>query len=376
MLKSFYKKNNYKFTYLHIINSLDIGGAEKVFFDITKSKKNILIISLTKKGFYGKKLIKKGYKVISLNMKKNIFALLKVIKLIFIINRYNPKVVHTWMYHSNLIGGIAAKLSGTRKVYWSVHHDYEYSNFLTFCEMKILTFLSFFIPNKIIFCSKSSKDNHLKNGYNSRIFYIIENGVSLKKYKPNKELRNKIRNKLGINDKCLLIGNISRYHPIKDHDTLLKSLSVLKSDKNLLFKCVLIGNGLSKDNIKLLQKIKDLNLENNIILYGKSLEIYKLLNAFDLYILSSKSECFPLTLLEAMACGIPCISTNVGDAKEMIGDSGWIIEPEDFKSLAESINNIIKNKFLLNYKSQLGINRVKNFYSLEKMQSQYKELYE
>ena len=126
----------------------------------------------------------------------------------------------------------------------------------------------------------------------------------MKEFRPQKELRINLRKKLKIKSNCFLIGNISRYHPIKDHETLLKSLIILKKNK-VFFKCILIGSGLSKNNIILSNKLKKYNLEDNVILYGKSLEIHKLLNAFDLNILSSKSECSPVTILEAMASGIP-----------------------------------------------------------------------
>ena len=91
--------------------------------------------------------------------------------------------------------------------------------------------------------------------------------------------------------------------------------------------------------------------------------------------MSSKSECAPVSLIEAMATGIPSISTKVGDAQYILGDTGWIIKVGDFKALAKNIEQIYKNKKLLKGKSKLALKRAKTFFSLELMLSKYKKLY-
>ena len=131
MINIFQNKLQNNLEILYIINSLEIGGAEQIFFNILKNKKKILIITLISEGYFGNKLKKKGFKLINLNMKKNIFIIFKMFKLIQIIKRYNPEIVHTWLYHSNLIGGIASKLSGVKQIFWSIHHDFEFSDILS-----------------------------------------------------------------------------------------------------------------------------------------------------------------------------------------------------------------------------------------------------
>ncbi len=308
-------------------------------------------------------------------MKKNIFIFFKVFKLLFIIIRLNPKIVHTWLYHSNLIGGILAWFLGIKKIYWSIHHDFEYSDFSRMIEMKILVLMSYFVPNKIIYCSEASKNNHIKNGYNKKHSQIIFNGVSTKDYKPNKPFRNEIRNNLNIGDDCFLIGNISRYHPLKDHDNLLKALFIL-DNYDINFKCILVGKGLSNENLDLLDKINSYKLKDKIILYGKSFKISKIINAFDLNILSSKKESSPLVLLEAMASGVPCISTDVGDARKIVSDTGWIVESSNHRALANCIIKIFDDKSIIKNKSSIAIQRVKDLYSIEKMKLNYKKIYE
>ena len=102
------------------------------------------------------------------------------------------------------------------------------------------------------------------------------------------------------------MGNIARYNPLKDHETLLKALKILKN-KDINFKCLLIGQGLSNKNREFKIRIKKYGLEDKVILYGKTYEINKILNAFDINILTSKKECSPISLIESMSTGIPCI---------------------------------------------------------------------
>ncbi len=361
---------------LFISPDIDSGGAENVLFNVLKSrnKKDVYLITLTNIGFYGKKLEDEGYTIYALNMKKNFFSIFKILKLYFLIIKLKPDVVHTWLYHANLIGGICAKIAGIKNIYWSIHHDYEYSNFIIMIEMKLLITLSHLIPNKIIFCSESSKKNHIKKGYNLSPSQIIKNGVSTKEFQPNAILRRKIRKKLKISDDCLLLGNISRYHPIKDHENLLKALSFLKETK-VQFKCLLIGEGMTSKNLKLVSRIRFYKLTDNVILFGKSYEINKMINSIDLNILSSKKEAFPMVILEAMSSGIPCLSTNVGDAKSIIGKTGWVVEVSDPYSLYRKISNILKESINLKDYSFLARERILNKYSLEKMISSYQKLY-
>ena len=307
-------------------------------------------------------------------MKKDLMLPIKLWKLFFLMIKLKPLVVHTWLYHANLIGGSIAKLLNIKKIYWSIHHDFEYSSFFKMIEMKLLIIFSYFIPNKIIYCSYISKINHIKNGYSKNYSEIIENGISTSQYKPNKLYRNQIRRKLKISKDCFVIGNISRYHYLKDHDNLLKALNIFNK-YNSNFKCILVGNGLSIDNLDLIKKINKYSLSNKIILFGQSFEVNKIINCFDLNILSSIKECSPMVLMESMSSGVPCLSTDVGDAKKIIGETGWVVVPSDPVSLGKKLIKIATKKNILQKKSQKVRRRIIQKYSIEKMIKDYKSLY-
>ncbi len=370
------KNKKYKYKILYISPGMDTGGAENILFNIIKSKntEEVIIISLTDIGFYGMRLLNKGYKVYALNMQKNFLLIFKFIYLIILIKKFRPKYIHTWLYHANLIGGIAGKIARVGRIYWSIHHDYEYSNFIMMIEMKILTILSHLVPNKIIYCSKRVQKHHLNNGYKKSISQTIENGISTSQFKPNKKFRIELRNKFNIGNDCLLLGNVSRYHPIKDHENLFKALSLL-NDEKINYKCILVGSGLINKNNELLQKIKKFNLSDNVILYGKSFQIYKIMAGLDLHVLSSKKEAFGMVLLEAMSTGIACLSTDVGEAKNIIGNTGWIVNVSDPATLAFKISKIVKEKINLDTFSSLRRGRILRKYSLEKMIKRYSQIY-
>ena len=128
-------------------------------------------------------------------------------------------------------------------------------------------------------------------------------------------------------------------------------------------------------NTELKIRVEKYGLEDKVILFGKTYQINNILNAFDINILTSKKECSPISLIESMATGVPCISTNVGNAIELIGDSGWIVNISDHKSIAKLITNINLDKNILKIKSNIARKRVEDFYPLEKMINKYNKLY-
>ena len=305
-----------------------------------------------------------------------LFDFLKIIKIYRLILNKKPRVIHSFLYHSDVIASILGKLTFTKKIIWSVHHDFIKSDntFLRNIQVRFLSIISNFLPNKIIYCSKESLDNHVKIGYSKNKSIVINNGICTKKFNPRKRNYFKIRKLLGIKKDSFLIGHIARFHPDKGHNILLKSLKLLKQgDEN--FKCLMIGTNVDKKNIKLNKKIKNNNLEDNIILYGETKFPQNLINAFDINVISSISESSSLVLLEAMASGVPTLSTNVGEISKIIGKSGWIVKNKSSKELAEKLKFIIKNNGNLKEKSLLTRKIILKKYSQIEMLKKYNLTY-
>ena len=141
-----------------------------------------------------------------------------------------------------------------------------------------------------------------------------------------------------------MIGNVARYDPQKDHLNLLKALELICS-KKINFYCFLIGSNIDKKNIELVSEIKKLKLTNHIKLIGQNSDITQIMNGLDLHILSSSyGEGFPNVVAESMACGTPCVVTDVGDSSYIVGKSGWVIPPNDHIKLAKALEKALNEK--------------------------------
>lgn len=353
---------------VHVITGLNQGGAEKTLYRLVTNSTHHqhIIISLLDKGYYGDLLEKNGIKVVTINMNRGVFSIQSFFKLYKTIKEINPNIVQTWMYHADLLGGIASKLAGVKGIFWGVRHsDINSSNTSKKTQLiiRLLAKLSNYIPTKIIYCAKFSANIHESLGYSKQKTVLIQNGIESSTIK-NKKIKNDI----------VFFAMIARYHSIKNHALLLNSLSIIKS-KGYAFKCFLAGSDIVADNSTLVSMIRDLRIEDNIVLTGQQENIYDFLKEIDFHILSSDSEAFPNVLAEAMITGVPCISTNVGDASLIINNLGWISEPKDITGLSANIENALE-MYNNNYNEYLKIsekciNHTKENFSIETMVNKY-----
>lgn len=331
---------------LHIITGLNDGGAEGVLTRICLLEPhNHTVISLMDKGKYGDILEKAGVNVFYINMNPSRFKLRNIYDLYHTIKKIKPSHVQTWMYHADLLGGITAKAAGISNVYWGIRHsnlDKDTIKKSTFMVTKLCAYLSYIVPKKIISCSNQAVLSHVKQGYSQKKFTVVQNGYDLTKFKPMPNFKSPFA--FSENDKPL-VAMVARYDIQKDHENLIQALSIVK-DKLVDFHLVLVGTGMTADNDELLEIINrsSLTIEDDVTLLGQCNDIPSLFNAIDLHILSSLGEAFPNVLAEAMACGIPCVSTDVGDAKEIVGQQGWVVPAQNSKALADAIMSALNER--------------------------------
>lgn len=359
---------------LHIITGLGDGGAEGVLSRLclyNDSSKHT-VISLMGDGKYGPILRDGGVEVICLGLEQSRFSLRAFLNLIKIIKKKQPDVVQTWMYHADLIGGIAARLAGIKNIFWGVRtSDISSGSFSTKLVARVCSITSNIIPSKIICCAESALQSHKKLGYSKEKLLVIQNGYDFQQFNCEKILPYKI-----ASDYRVQFGMVGRYAPQKDHSNLIRALKIVdESFKN--WECHLIGRGLDSENMELKSEIKACELEGKIFLDGQSDNMPKTMKLLDIHILSSLIEGFPNVIAEAMACGVVCISTDVGDAKHIIGDTGWVVRPKASKSLAEAILDAVMNfnntPEEWNRRRELAKERVLNNFSLEKMIRAYND---
>jgi glycosyltransferase involved in cell wall biosynthesis len=365
---------------VHIITGLGDGGAEHTLFKICKYDKinRHIVISLKDAGKYYFLLKKINIEVHYLDLR--FYSFYKIIFLIKLLKNLKPDIVQTWLVHGDFLGGIAARLAGIRNIIWNIRYSsikFGKARFATIVIIKILSILSYFIPKKIISVSKNANNLYANIGYDKKKFLFIPNGYNLTDLKIDKTKKKFFKKKNKIKKNVVLIGNVARYDPQKDHYNLLKALSLVRS-KKINFFCVLVGHKISKNNNELVSNIKKLRLSMFVKLLGQVDDISEVMNGIDINVLSSSyGEGFPNVLAESMACGTPCITTDIGDSAFLVGKTGWIVSPKNPFELADVIEKAINKKNTSNWnkkciKARL---RVKKNFSLEKMLKNYNKIW-
>lgn len=365
---------------LHIITGLNQGGAESALFRLVKGfqKSDVIniIVSLTDEGEYGKYLLAEEIEVFTLNMPRRRITLNGIIKLWRIIKQENPNVVQTWMYHSDLIGGIVAKIAGVNKIIWGIVHfnlSKDITPISTRFVAKLCALLSAIIPDRIVSCSESSIEVHRKFGYSNKFIYVPLGFDLNLNFTPNK-YRQDVRAQWNISDEDVVLGCVARWDPQKDHKNLIKAFSSVSIHYPEV-KCVLIGPNMSPDNEELLAMINNIyGNGGNLFLSGQAENITSAMSALDIHILPSLGEAFPNVVAEAMGCGIPCVVTDVGDASSIVDITGWVVQPGNSEALAVAICKALelhKDPLLWQIRKDSCRNRIINNYSLNKMKSNY-----
>ena len=359
----------------HIIVGLGDGGAESTLYKlISGDKKNQhTVISLTNYGRYGEHLLKFKIPLITLNFKKNRLNLSKIYKLIKVIKKYKPDVIQSWMYHSDIITCLIKLFFPSIKVVWGIRNSVYRAkeSYVRYSISKICSYFSYIVPEAIISCSYQAMNEHIKLGYSKKKFRVVPNGVNLDKFFPKNipEFKNNLRENYSFDIKKISIGMVARYDKQKGLNILIKALNILQI-KDIEFNCFLVGTNMNHDNKNLVSMINEYNLNSKIFLLGQKNDIDNIYNFLDLSILSSTSgEGFPNVLIESMACGTPCVTTNVGDSKFIVDNTGWIAEPGDYKILASLIEKAIEefNQKEWSQRKADCRNRIKANFDLGKM---------
>jgi glycosyltransferase involved in cell wall biosynthesis len=372
-----------KIRIVFISSGMQTGGAELMLYrlvkNINKEIFDVHVVSLTSGGDTGGMFASIGIPVFSLNMSSFFGVLYSFFKLVIFLVRIKPHIVQTWMYHADLVGGLAAKFAGTQKVIWAIRNsnlDSDSTKRSTLTVVRICAFLSKFVPDLILSCSDAAKIIHIENGYDTNKFMVLPNGFELERFFPDEFARVRIRAQFGINNRTRIVGIVGRFHPQKNHIGFVKAASlVAKSVPDVRF--FMIGDGLDKFNSELVETIKLVKLTDRVLLLGKRSDIPSLMTAFDVLVSASTfGEAFPNVLGEAMACGVPCVTTDVGDSAMIVGHTGLIVSPGNIEELSSAVIQVLN---MSNRERQMlaaaARNRVEQLFDLPVVVKRYESLY-
>lgn len=366
---------------IHLIPTLHFGGAEtmlhKVVKNINKKQFKNIVICIKQTGSLSKKFEAENIEIINLGLKSNIFLFISILKLKKLIKELKPDILMTWLQLSDLVGLIIKIIFPKIKLIWNIRYSKLTKNNMNFKNVlftKIIGYFSF-IPDMIVFNTKAGLNDHKRIGYKPCKEIIIPNGFETELFKPNNTQRKKIRDELMIKNSDFVIGFIGKDEVIKGLDLFLLSAKKMKiKHQNVRF--VLIGKGLDKKNKKILNFIKIDKLKTSFHLLGQVQNIKDYILTFDILALTSKSEGFPNVIGEAMSCEIPCVTTDVGDCKIILGKTGLIVKQNVDSVVAgwEKFFNCSTQE-LSNIKSKAR-SRIIKHYKIEKIINKYQEVYQ
>lgn len=368
---------------LHVITGLEDGSAEAVLYRLITNDNQFkhTVISLIGPGKYGHLLENKGFKLYYLNMGRGKITLSGIAFLWRFLRTNKFDIIQTWMYHADLIGGVLGRLAGHNQVYWSIHNStlvWGQTHWKTLVVTKICALLSYFIPRKIISCAQGAIYANVRQGFSSSKFHLIPNGYDLSMFKPNVLNGDTLREKWGIKKKTFLIGIVARFDAQKDILNLIRAVGTIRKS-DLDFNLVMVGAGVDSDNEELKSWIRSFGIESHVILLGQQNNISEIMNAIDLLTLSSKyGEAFPNVLCEAMACGTPCVATNLGDIPIIISEYGWVVPVQSPDQLAKKIIEASiqrKDEFLWNSKKDNARLHIKRNFSIQTMVDSYHKVW-
>ena len=330
---------------LHLITGLDNGGAEAVLFRLVAADvdagvgSNHYVISLMDAGVYAEKFRGIGIPVDVLGFPRGRLTFKGVVKLFKIIRRIRPDMVQTWMYHADLVGGVVARMSGVRTVVWGIRHanlNPEHNSRSTLLVVRLCAALSGWVPKRIISCSEKATRLHQAAGYRADKFLQIPNGYNMERFKPDPSNRSGIRAELNVAEDAFVLGMVARFDVQKNHRNLIDALGLLKR-RGIQFTCLLVGARMDESNSVLRDWIEEAAIGDHVKLLGPRDDVPAVMNALDVHVLSSLGEAFPNVLAEAMACGTPCVTTDVGDAAVIVKEHGWVVKPRDAAALADGL---------------------------------------
>lgn len=365
----------------HIINGLYTGGAEMMLYKLLSGMNRELfktrVITLIDGGEVRNKIENLGIEVSSLNISRNSLSLTGVKRLIRYLRQSSPDLVQTWMYQSDLAGGVISRLFTHAPVIWNIRCSYpDWSGRGTMRVANTCAFLSRVIPSRIICGSISALNDHVEMGYKKEKMTVIPNGFDLQHFHPAPEARLAVRQELHLSPETKLVGMFARFALVKDPENFVQAAALInKKMPDVQF--VMCGHDMTWGHKQLVEWLERAGVQASFHLLGQCQDIPRYMSAMDVIVLASYSEGFPNVLGEAMACGVPCVTTDTGDSALIVGTTGKVVPIKNSERLAQACEALLE---LSNEQRQvLGLaarQRIEEHFSLPTIVHKYEHLYQ
>lgn len=320
-----------------LVRSLEYGGAERQVVTLAnaldKTCFDVTILCFYSGGELENQL-DDGVRLIYLKKQGRWDILAFLWQLYRALKNIQPAILHGYLSTQNLLTILFKPFLLDTRMFWGIRAtkvDFSRYSRLAALLFRLECFFSRF-ADLIIVNSEAGYKYHLMQGFPKAKMVVINNGIDTNLFKIDSEARIKIRAEWQILPQTILIGLVGRLDPIKDHSTFLQSAALLaKNRHDVRFVCV--GSGTENQMQTLSQLAKQLGIEDKVLWAGKRVNMSEVYNALDLLSSSSQSEGFANAIAEAMACGVSCVVTDVGDSALIVGDIGVVLPPQNPEAL-------------------------------------------
>jgi glycosyltransferase involved in cell wall biosynthesis len=325
---------------LFLTRSLSYGGSERqlvaLAIGLWKQGVAVTVATFYPGGSLGKDLESTGVPFESLEKRTRWHALGFFRRLIRLARRIRPTIMHGYLATANILTVLLKPFCPSTKIVWGLRASnmelerYGYVDQIqSWVECKLSHFADLIVVN-----SHAGFDFAARKGFPQDKMVVIPNGIDVDRFHPDLVSRNRMRQAWGISDREQLIGLVGRLDPMKGHDTFIKAAALFSRGRdNIRYICV--GDGPEAYKQQLVALSKEAGLAHQLGWAHASDDVEAIYNALDLVTsCSSFGEGFSNVIGEAMACGRPCVVTDVGDAKRIVGDTGYVVASGNPAALA------------------------------------------
>lgn len=337
----------------HVITDLNgFGGTEATLLrylvasGIPPACHRIIVLKNIGEGdTLGAQMVAAGFSVLALRQRRGAITLSGIRALLNALRDFEPQVISAWLYHPSLLATLLAPfVAGRPAVVWHIR-SLPFAGLFRkpgrFLVQRMLALLSRLLVPMLVSNSEAAAKAHQRIGFRtgSPPWAVVPNGLDMDKYFPSAIDRLEVRAELALADDALVLGCVGRVVPEKGYDVFFEALSralnLLPADLSASIHVVAIGNGVTPDNAELVAWAG--SLQHRCRFLGKRADVARLMRAMDVYVLPSVSESFPNSLVEAMATGLACLATDVGQCGDVMPDPAHVVPPGQSEPLARAM---------------------------------------
>lgn len=332
---------------LLLTRDLKYGGAQRQLAVLAKRLHGrghrVVVAQFYSGGPLEQELLEAGIRIRPLQKRGRWDLLSFLLRLAQVMREERPEILYSYL--TDLVTLVLKPWFPSTKIVWGIrssNKDLSRYDWLMRISYRLTFRLSRF-ADTVIANSRAGRDSHIALGYPREKVAVIPNGIDTQRFRPDLEARHHVRSEWGIQDHEQVIGIVGRLDPVKDHPTFLQAVTSLMQKRNhLRFVCV--GDGPTEYSDWLLQLTRSLKLTEHVIWLAGRSNMSAVYNGLDLLVNSSTTEGFSNVIAEAMACGVPCVATNVGDSAWLMGNLGEVVPPRDPVALAKAMGKVLDQR--------------------------------